>query len=96
MRTYVRSGSTAQGEQSRIWTLDTKNRPQTITIFELGEDCFGSADALRQAEETKVIHESTRVVVFPGDLVLRLIATTLVSQKPDDTEITEKEWGNLA
>jgi hypothetical protein len=28
--------------------------------------------------------------------VLRLIATTLMTQKPEGTEITEKEWGNVA
>jgi NDP-sugar pyrophosphorylase family protein len=59
-------------EEGHIWRLDMNdtNKMQSITIVKLVEECFGPVDALRQVEKTAVIHESTRVVVFPGDLVV--------------------------
>ena len=73
-------------DQSGTWTLEMNNKTQTITIIKLGEECFGPVDALRQVEETKVIHESTRVVVFPGDLVVlqkELDLDALLRPSPD-------------
>lgn len=60
-----------QSSSGNSWTLEMKNnKSQTITVLKLGGECFGPVDAMRQVEETKVIHESTRIVVFPGDLVM--------------------------
>jgi hypothetical protein len=51
------------------WHLKSKKiKGQKIQLVKLFEDCFCSIDALRQIEETKLIHPATRIVVFPGDL----------------------------
>jgi NDP-sugar pyrophosphorylase family protein len=55
-------------EEDRTWTLDGKDRAQNITIVKL-EESIGPVDAMRQVEDIEVIHESTRLVVFPGDFV---------------------------
>jgi translation initiation factor eIF-2B subunit gamma len=54
------------------WELSSETkRGQTIHVVKLSsEDCYGSVDALRIIEETKLIHPQTRTVVFPGDLVI--------------------------
>lgn len=52
------------------WTLEYKATAQKITVLKLSEDCFGSADGLRQVEAKKIVHPKTRVVVIPGDLVI--------------------------
>jgi NDP-sugar pyrophosphorylase family protein len=58
-------------EMPQYWKLESNTvRGQLIYLIKLSEDCFASADGLRQIEETQLIHPSTRIVVFPGDLVL--------------------------
>lgn len=53
-----------------VWEFESKIVPgQPIYVVQLSQDCFGSVDALRQVEMTKIIHPSTRIVVFPGDVV---------------------------
>mmetsp|Transcript_13378 Transcript_13378/g.37665 ORF Transcript_13378/g.37665 Transcript_13378/m.37665 type:complete len:579 (-) Transcript_13378:1680-3416(-) len=53
------------------WELKSElKRGQKLHVVKLSEDCYGSIDALRIIEETKLIHPETRVVVFPGDLVI--------------------------
>lgn len=41
-----------------------------LTVVRVGEDCQGSAEALRQIEVASVIPASSHIVVFPGDLVV--------------------------
>jgi hypothetical protein len=56
---------------SSCWELKSETkRGQTIYLVKLSEDCYGSIDVLRIIEETKLIHPETRIVVFPGDLVV--------------------------
>lgn len=56
---------------SSFWELKSETkRGQRIHLVKLSEDCYGSIDALRIIEETKLIHPETRIVVFPGDLVI--------------------------
>jgi hypothetical protein len=63
--------STTVGGASQCWHLESKNvKGQKIYVIKLSGDCFGPIDALRQIEKTKTIHPSTRIVVFPGDLVV--------------------------
>lgn len=53
------------------WELKSEiKRGQRIHLVKLSLDCYGSIDALRIVEETKLIHPETRIVVFPGDLVI--------------------------
>ena len=54
---------------SNVTVISVKGRPQTVTVVRLSPECYGTADALREVEETKVVHPSTRLVVVPGDLV---------------------------
>lgn len=69
----VREGAAAltdgEGEQQR-WTFDMKDRDQRVQVLSLSQECFGPVDALREVEETKIVHPSTRLLVVPGDLVL--------------------------
>ena len=50
-------------------TISINGRLKTITVVKLGGHRFGPADALREIEDMQIIHPSTRLVVFPGDLV---------------------------
>jgi hypothetical protein len=71
-RVVAREEGTRRGDEilQHCWTLESKTvRGQTIHLVRLSEDCFTSADGLRQIEGTDLIHPATRVVVFPGDLV---------------------------
>ncbi len=53
------------------WELKSElKKGQRIHVVKLSEDCYGSIDALRSIEDTKLIHPETRIVVFPGDLVI--------------------------
>ena len=54
------------------WELKSELKPgQRIYVVKLSaDDCYGSADALRIVEGTKLIDPRTRMVVFPGDLVI--------------------------
>ena len=61
--------TTTTEESTGIWKLDSKNRAQSITIIKLSEDCFGPVHAIQQVEEAGLVHPSSRLVVFPGDLV---------------------------
>jgi hypothetical protein len=56
-------------EPAGVWKFDAKDRTQSIAIIKLGEDCFGPVHAIRQVEEADLIHPSSRLVIFPGDLV---------------------------
>lgn len=57
-------------EIPQCWRLESNSvEGQMIYLVKLSEDCFASADGLRQVEETKLIHPATRIVLFPGDLV---------------------------
>lgn len=60
---------TSQSESQWDLTSNAVNG-QKIHVIRLAEDCFGPIDALRQIENTKLIHPKTRIVVFPGDLVV--------------------------
>lgn len=53
----------------KVWILDVEERSQTIVIVEISENCFGPIDAVREVEETKIIHPLTRLCVLPGDLI---------------------------
>ena len=55
-------------DKGDIWIFES-SKNQKITLVKLGEECFGSIDALRQVETSDVIDSQSRVVVFPGDLV---------------------------
>jgi hypothetical protein len=62
--------SSQQDDSPCRWKLYSNQvKGQTMHVIKLTEDCFGSIDALRQVESTKLIHPKTRMVVFPGDLV---------------------------
>jgi len=52
------------------WEMKSMKPGQRIHVVKLSEDCYGSADVLRIVEDTKLIHPKTRIVVFPGDLVI--------------------------
>eukprot|EP00536_Pseudo-nitzschia_multiseries_P003866 jgi/Psemu1/318268/estExt_fgenesh1_pm.C_610017 len=54
------------------WELKSElKRGQKLHVVKLlTEDLHGSLDVLRIIEETKLIHPETRMVVFPGDLVI--------------------------
>ena len=61
------NGSTA----TFCWEMKSEMKPgQRIHLVKLSEDCYGSADVLRIVEDTKLIDPKTRIVVFPGDLVI--------------------------
>jgi hypothetical protein len=64
--------ATLQSEQDDSrWTLTSNNvQGQAIDLVKLSEDCFGPIDALRQIEIMNIVHPETRMVVFPGDLVI--------------------------
>ena len=66
----VKEACTLKENTEDAWTLEHKATVQKITLLKLPEDCFGSADALRQVEAKNIIHPKTRVVVIPGDLVI--------------------------
>lgn len=74
--TLVQGPSGEETQQSMttttsFWDLTSElKRGQRIHVVKLTEDCYGSIDALRIIEGTKLIHPETRVVVFPGDLVI--------------------------
>ena len=65
---------TENDEVNGVWKFDAiKNnnkQQQRISILKLDEDCFGPVHAIRQVEEASLVHPSSRLVVFPGDLVL--------------------------
>lgn len=50
-------------------TISINGQLKTITVIQLSTHGFGPVDALREIEEKQLIHPSTRLVVFPGDLV---------------------------
>mmetsp|Transcript_172 Transcript_172/g.351 ORF Transcript_172/g.351 Transcript_172/m.351 type:complete len:589 (-) Transcript_172:63-1829(-) len=56
---------------NKVWKFASKivDGGQPIYVVQLSEECFGSVDALRQVETTKIVHPSTPIVVFPGDIV---------------------------
>jgi len=56
-------------EDNNVTVLSVKGKLQTLTVIRLSSACFGTVDALREVEETKVVHVSSRLVVIPGDLV---------------------------
>lgn len=56
-------------EESNPTVISVKGRPQQLFVIKLSPDCFGTVDALREVEEMKIVHRSSRLVVFPGDLV---------------------------
>jgi hypothetical protein len=56
-------------EESNPTVISVKGRSQQLIVLKLSPDCFGTVDALREVEETKIVHRSSRLVVFPGDLV---------------------------
>jgi NDP-sugar pyrophosphorylase family protein len=63
--------ASANGGATQCWQLESnKVKGQKIYVIKLSGDCFGPIDALRQIEKTETIHPSTRIVVFPGDLVI--------------------------
>lgn len=41
-----------------------------VTILQLGDECPGSVEVLRQVENAALIPKSSNIVVFPGDLVV--------------------------
>ena len=49
--------------------IQIKGRSQMITVVRLSPECFGPVDALREVEETNIVHPATRLLVVPGDLV---------------------------
>lgn len=53
-----------------VTIIPVKGRAQTITVIKLSAECLGPVDALREVEESKLVHPATRLVVIPGDLVL--------------------------
>lgn len=70
LETLVKEVCTLKDNTEDVWNLEYKATKQKITLLKLSEDCFGSADALRQVEAKHIIHPKTRVVVIPGDLVI--------------------------
>ena len=72
------------------WELKSETKPgQRIYLVKLSEDCYGSVDVLRIVEETKLIDPETRIVVFPGDLVILKKNTGLLEPliRPSSTEV---------
>lgn len=65
-------GQTSLSSSTSCWELSSQlKKGQRIHLVKLpSQDCYGSIDALRIIEDTKLIHPETRIVVFPGDLVL--------------------------
>ncbi|OEU17741.1 putative nucleotide-diphospho-sugar transferase [Fragilariopsis cylindrus CCMP1102] len=65
------------------------NTANKIYVVKLSEDCYGSVDVLRIVEETKLIDPETRIVVFPGDLVILKKNTGLLEPliRPSSTEV---------
>lgn len=55
---------------SGISTIDVKGSNQIITVVKLGEDCLGTVQAVQQVEEKSIIDPTSRLIVFPGDLVV--------------------------
>jgi hypothetical protein len=63
--------SSQRDDSQCSWELQSNQvKGQTMYVIKLTEDCFGPIDALRQVERSNVIHPKTRIVVFPGDLVV--------------------------
>lgn len=60
---------TSEQRDDKATIILLKSPSKIITVVKLSADCFGPVDALREIEESKIIHPSTRLVVFPGDLV---------------------------
>ena len=58
-----------QHKDEKSMTISINGRLKTITVVKLGTHRFGPVDVLREIEEKQIIHPSTRIVVFPGDLV---------------------------
>ena len=56
--------------QQSPYAMKSKSNNQDITVVKIGEDCFGSIDALRKLEQEKVVPESCHMIVLPGDLVV--------------------------
>ena len=70
-QSLVRTASNNDACPALCWELKSElKRGQRIHLVKLSENCNGSIDALRTIEETKLIHPETRLVVFPGDLVI--------------------------
>ena len=69
---------------NKTWTLlrnkglsGSNTQKQTITIMALSTDteCYGSIDAWKQIETSKIIPDSSHVVILPGDLILSAAET---------------------
>ena len=75
-------------EDSNVTVISVKGQSQTVTVVRLSPDCFGTADALREVEETKIVHPSSRLVVVPGDLVFLQKSVNLDSllRPPSDSD----------
>jgi hypothetical protein len=72
------------------WELKSETKAgQRIYLVKLSEDCYGSVDVLRIVEETKLIDPETRIVVFPGDLVILKKNIGLLEPliRPSSTEV---------
>jgi hypothetical protein len=83
------ASSTAATNKS-CWELKSETKPgQRIYLVKLSEDCYGSVDVLRIVEETKLIDPETRIVVFPGDLVILKKNLGLLEPliRPSSTEV---------
>ncbi len=69
LQSALSAEETSRPCDDKTTTIAVLGRMQTIKVVKLSADCFGPVDALREIEESKIIHPSTRVVIFPGDLV---------------------------
>lgn len=71
-------------------TFPVKGKSQTITIVKLSPECFGPVDALREVEDTKIVHPSTRLLVVPGDLVFlqKDISLDALLRPPSESDCT--------
>lgn len=75
---------------SILATIQVRGRSQTITIVKLSPECFGPVDAIREVEETKIVHPSTRLVVVPGDLVFlqKDVSLDALLRPPSESDCT--------
>ena len=84
------NNSSTNTTNKSCWELKSETKPgQRIYLVKLSEDCYGSVDVLRIVEETKLIDPETRIVVFPGDLVILKKNTGLLEPliRPSSTEV---------
>jgi NDP-sugar pyrophosphorylase family protein len=84
------SNALTNAANKSCWELKSETKPgQRIYLVKLSEDCYGSVDVLRIVEETKLIDPETRIVVFPGDLVILKKNTGLLEPllRPSSAEV---------